>query len=126
MRPGRYWMRLRRFLTMAASWPTLRAARLPGPFFMFAQAPSAGLRVRSEGLLASHVLLQQQPRDPGWEKLCARSQLLLGDRSEALLTGLGYAIEPVPDGTVLREAGAGRDQRVAQFREHLQSWQSTA
>ena len=44
MRAGRYWMRLSRFLTIAASWSTLRAARLPRPFFMFAQAPSAGLR----------------------------------------------------------------------------------
>jgi hypothetical protein len=41
---GRYWMRLSRFLTIAASWPALLAARLPRPFFMFAQAPSAGLR----------------------------------------------------------------------------------
>jgi hypothetical protein len=47
--------------------------------------------VRNEGLLASHVL-QQRPRNPGWEKLCARSQLLLGDRSEALLTGLGGSV----------------------------------
>jgi|GEM_PF-178188 len=68
--------------------------------------------VRNEGLLASHVL-QQQPRDPDWEKLCARSQLLLGDRSEALLTGLGYAIEAVPDGTVLREASAGNRRAAA-------------
>ena len=44
MRAGRYWMRLSRFLTIAASWSTSRAARLPRPFFMFAQAPSAGLR----------------------------------------------------------------------------------
>src|ERR1017187_1321378 len=44
MRAGRYWMRLSRFLTMVASWSTLRAARLPRPFFMFAQAPSAGVR----------------------------------------------------------------------------------
>src|SRR6266702_7907072 len=44
MSAGRYWIRLSRFLTMAASWSTLRAIRLPRPFFMFAQAPSAGLR----------------------------------------------------------------------------------
>jgi hypothetical protein len=43
MRAGRYWMRLSRFLTTAASWSTSRTARLPRPFFMFAQAPSAGL-----------------------------------------------------------------------------------
>ena len=44
MRAGRYWMRLSRFLMIAASWSTSRAARLPRPFFMFAQAPSAALR----------------------------------------------------------------------------------
>jgi hypothetical protein len=37
-------MRLSRFLTMAASSLTLRAARLPRPFFIFARTPSAGLR----------------------------------------------------------------------------------
>ena len=42
-------MRLSRFLTTAASWPALRAARLPGPFFMFARAPSTGLRSESQG-----------------------------------------------------------------------------
>jgi hypothetical protein len=68
--------------------------------------------VRNEGLLASHVL-QQQPREPGWERLCARSQLLLSKRSEALLTGLGYTVEPVPDGTVLREADAGNRRAAA-------------
>ena len=31
MSAGRYWMRLSRFLTMAASSSTLRAARLPRP-----------------------------------------------------------------------------------------------
>jgi hypothetical protein len=44
MSAGRYWMRLSRFLTTAASWSTSRAARLPRPFFRFAQTPSAGLR----------------------------------------------------------------------------------
>ena len=44
MSAGRYWMRLSRFLTIAASWSTSRAERLPRPFFIFAQAPSAGLR----------------------------------------------------------------------------------
>jgi protein-tyrosine-phosphatase len=43
MRAGRYWIRLSRFLMIAASWSTSRAARLPRPFFMFAQAPSAAL-----------------------------------------------------------------------------------
>ena len=44
MRAGRYWIRLSRFLMTAVSWSTLRAIRLPRPFFMFAQAPSTGLR----------------------------------------------------------------------------------
>ncbi len=45
MSSGRYWMRLSRFLMMAASWSAvLQAARLPRLFFMFAQAPSTGLR----------------------------------------------------------------------------------
>ena len=39
MRAGRYWMRLSRFLTIAASWSASRAARLPRPFFIFAQTP---------------------------------------------------------------------------------------
>ncbi len=40
MSAGLYWMRLSRFLTVAASWPASHGARLPGPFFMFAQTPS--------------------------------------------------------------------------------------
>ena len=45
MRAGRYWMRLSRFLMMAASWSgVLHEPRLPRLLFMFAQAPSTGLR----------------------------------------------------------------------------------
>ena len=43
MRAGRYWMRLSRFLMIAARRSTSAAARLPRPFFMFDQAPSTGL-----------------------------------------------------------------------------------
>ena len=44
MRAGRYWIRLSRFFTIAASRSDrAQAARLPRPFFMFDQAPSAGL-----------------------------------------------------------------------------------
>ncbi len=40
MRAGRYWMRLSRFFTMAASWPALlQEPRLPRMFFMVDQAP---------------------------------------------------------------------------------------
>ena len=42
MRAGRYWIRLSRFLTTAASWSTSRTARLPRPFFMFDQMLSVG------------------------------------------------------------------------------------
>ena len=48
MRAGRYWIRLSRFLTTAASWSTSRTARLPRPFFMFAQAP-CGVELRGVG-----------------------------------------------------------------------------
>jgi hypothetical protein len=45
MRAGRYWMRLSRFLMIAASWRGVpQEPRLPRLFFMFDQAPSAGLR----------------------------------------------------------------------------------
>ena len=45
MRAGRYWMRLSRFLMMAASWSgVLHEPRLPRLLFMFAHAPSTGLR----------------------------------------------------------------------------------
>lgn len=45
MRAGRYWMRLSRFLMIAASWLGVpQEPRLPRLFFMFGQAPSAGLR----------------------------------------------------------------------------------
>ena len=50
MRAGWYWMRLSRFFMLAARWSTSRAARLPRPFFMAAQAPSAGFsRVSGKG-----------------------------------------------------------------------------
>ena len=44
MRAGRYWMPLSRFVMIAVSWPASLTARLPRPFFMFAQAPSTALR----------------------------------------------------------------------------------
>lgn len=59
--------------------------------------------VRTEGLLASHVL-EQQPQEQGWGELSTRSQRLVGLRGEALLTAMGYVLEPVADGIVLREA----------------------
>ncbi len=43
MSSGRYWMRLRRFFTVAVSWSTLQAVRLPRQRFMCAHTPSAAL-----------------------------------------------------------------------------------
>ena len=66
---------------------------------------------RNEGLFASHVL-SQQPQRANWGELCTKSDPLLGDRGERLLTGLGYKVETVPDGIVLR-AGDGGQRRAA-------------
>jgi hypothetical protein len=52
MSAGRYGMRSSRFLTTAARWPALPAARFPRPFFMFAQTPSTGTDGRIGSLQA--------------------------------------------------------------------------
>jgi hypothetical protein len=66
---------------------------------------------RNEGLFASHVLAQQ-PQRLDWPDLCKKSSPLLPDRGERLLTNLGYQVEHVPDGVVLRE-GIGGQRRAA-------------
>ena len=57
---------------------------------------------RNEGLFATHVLAQQ-PQRPDWTSLSERSARLLSDRGEHLLTSLGYEVDHVPDGIVLRD-----------------------
>ena len=57
---------------------------------------------RNEGLFATHVLAQQ-PQRPDWPSLSQRSACLLSDRGEHLLTSLGYEVDHVPDGIVLRD-----------------------
>lgn len=57
---------------------------------------------RNEGLFATHVLAQQ-PQRPDWPSLSQRSARLLSDRGEHLLTSLGYEVDHVPDGIVLRD-----------------------
>lgn len=57
---------------------------------------------RNEGLFATHVLAQQ-PQRPDWTSLSQRSARLLSDRGEHLLTSLGYEVDHVPDGIVLRD-----------------------
>lgn len=65
----------------------------------FAAGVASG--VRNEGLFASHVL-EQQPQTTGWIDLCESAKPLLAKRGEGLLNGLGYTVEPVPEGRVLR------------------------
>jgi len=67
---------------------------------------------RNEGLFATHVL-SQQPQREDWRELCSRSDSLLADRGEGLLSGLGYKVEHVPDGVVLRASGDGQRRAAA-------------
>jgi len=68
--------------------------------------------VRNEGLFASHAL-DHKATEPGWDKWCARSRPQLGMRGAVLLNGLGYALEDVPEGTVLREVEGGQRRAAA-------------
>jgi hypothetical protein len=75
-----------------------------------AQGVASGLR--NEGLLATHVL-ELQARSADWTEHCGRAHALLKQRGEALLKGLGFAIEAVPDGRVLRQADGTSQRRAA-------------
>ena len=68
--------------------------------------------VRNEGLFASHVL-GLQPSETQWVALCAASAQLVASRGEQLLEVLGFTVEPVPDGAVLRSAGEGHRRAAA-------------
>jgi hypothetical protein len=68
--------------------------------------------LRNEGLFALHVL-QQQPQQGDWPSLCAHGRSLAAARGTALLDGLGYVVEAVPDGTVLRAASGGHRRAAA-------------
>jgi hypothetical protein len=68
--------------------------------------------VRNEGLFASHVL-ELQPEQGTWTSLSAQAEPLMGKRGENLLEGLGYTVEVVPDGAVLRSAGEGHRRAAA-------------
>ena len=61
-----------------------------------------GAGFRNEGLFATHVL-DQQPSRSDWQSWCERSVPLLTSRGSGLLTALGYAVDPVPEGFVLRD-----------------------
>jgi len=66
----------------------------------------AAAGIRNEGLFATHVL-EQQPDSTGWAALCEHSSPLLVRRGQSLVTNLGYTLDPVPDGTVLRDKSDG-------------------
>ncbi len=66
---------------------------------------------RNEGLFATHILAQQ-PHRTDWATYRDRSTPLLRLRAESLLTGLGYTLDVVPEGIILRE-GAGGQRRAA-------------
>lgn len=68
--------------------------------------------LRNEGLFALHVL-KQQSEQPDWATLCGQGTSLSAERGTALLDGLGYVVEAVPDGTVLREAAGGHRRAAA-------------
>jgi hypothetical protein len=74
------------------------------------EGETAGLR--NEGLLASHVL-DLQPSRAEWGKLCERSVPLLTSHREQLFTGLGYAVEVLPDGAILKERSSGQRRAAA-------------
>jgi hypothetical protein len=59
--------------------------------------------IRNEGMFASHVLEQRRTM-PGWADLYAQGVPLLGQRGKALLDKLGFTVELIPDGAVLRAA----------------------
>ncbi len=70
--------------------------------------------LRNKGLLATHELLHGVPARRDWENAAERSRPLLGLRSQELVRGLGYEIEPRGQHNVLR-ASSGRAQAVAVF-----------
>ena len=71
-----------------------------------------GAGFRNEGLFATHVL-DQQPSRGDWQAWCDRSVPLLARRGSDLLTALGYAVEPVPEGLVLRDPQGDGARRAA-------------
>ncbi|GAC1439370.1 MAG: hypothetical protein NVSMB55_00620 [Mycobacteriales bacterium] len=95
---------------LTASSPTglhTEVARRLGTLF---SGLASGLR--NEGLFATHAL-EHKPEEPGWGQLCERSAPLLSKRGTVLLAGLGYTVENVPDGTVLRETAGGHRRAAA-------------
>ncbi|MFI5950402.1 Eco57I restriction-modification methylase domain-containing protein [Micromonospora chalcea] len=95
---------------LTVSSPSALHAELRRRLASLAGGVASGLR--NEGLFASHVL-EQQADGPDWAALCRASIPLLGRRGEPLLTGLGYKLEAVPDGTILREAHGSRQCAAA-------------
>lgn len=89
------------------------------------QAVSSGIAsgLRNEGLLASHVL-QGQAAEATWSDLCTASTPLLRERGTGLLDRLGYSVEAVPDGTVLREASNGHRRAAVVLLSESESFEN--
>lgn len=68
--------------------------------------------LRNEGLFALHAL-KQKPEEANWSDRCVQAAPLLKARGGGLLGGLGYTLETLPDGTVLREAAGGQRRAAA-------------
>ena len=71
-----------------------------------------GAGFRNEGLFATHVL-EKQPDRSDWRTLCSRSSPLLTQRGQGLLNALGYVVEPVSDGLLLRDPAGDGVRRAA-------------
>src|SRR5262249_37634049 len=74
MRPGRYWIGLSRLLTVAASWSTPRAVRLPNAALTLAHTPSAQFSSGAYG--GSRYTVNQSCESMNWRiawPVCARS-----------------------------------------------------
>lgn len=68
--------------------------------------------LRNEGLFASHVLVEQL-HHPEWKRTCSASQPMINLRGENLLQILGYTINVVADGIVLRQTSENEASRAA-------------
>jgi hypothetical protein len=75
-------------------------------------AGGGGAGLRNEGLLATHVL-DRVPDGEAWAGLGEAGLPLLSKRGRGLLEGLGYTVEGVVDGTILREKTGGHRRAAA-------------
>lgn len=95
---------------LVATSPTRLDAEYRRRVQSVADGGASGLR--NEGLLASHVL-DQALNENAWAELGGVGRGLLSGRGRELLGRLGYQLDVVPDGTVLRDKQDGRRRAAA-------------